>query len=145
MSIGEIAFEPQVGKVRMDLEEGFYPYWKAQGFVFTFVGHADGVVKPDFLKAHIEGEDGLGDGNKTSLHCVHVVGEREMNIPASNNDGHLLNWLAAVLLLVGFGLGDATIVAWSASIITFWQLVAVTFSFGLIAMGILITFWQMGR
>jgi hypothetical protein len=71
--------------------------------------------------------------------------EREMNIRASHNDGHLLNWLAAVLLLIGFGLGDATIVAWSASIITFWQLVAVTSSFGLIAMGILITFWQMRR
>jgi hypothetical protein len=97
------------------------------------------------LKAHIEGEAGSGERNKTSLHCVYVVGEREMNIPASHNDGHLLNWLAAVLLLIGFGLGDTTIVAWSASIITFWQLVAVTFSFGLIAMGILITFWQMRR
>ena len=68
-----------------------------------------------------------------------------MNIPASHKDGHLLNWLAAVLLLIGFGLGDATIVAWSASIITFWQLVAVTFSFGLIATGLLITFLQMSR
>jgi hypothetical protein len=68
-----------------------------------------------------------------------------MNIPASHNDGYLVNWLAAVLLLIGFGLGDATIVAWSASVITFWQLVAVTSSFGLIAMGILITFWQMRR
>jgi len=68
-----------------------------------------------------------------------------MNIPASHNDGHLLNWLAAVLLLTGFGLGDATIVAWSASLITFWQSVAVTISFALIAMGILITFWQMRR
>lgn len=71
--------------------------------------------------------------------------EREMNIPALHSDDHLLNWLAAVLLLIGFGLGDATIVAWSASIITFWELVAVVFSFGLIAMGILITFWQMTR
>jgi hypothetical protein len=47
-----------------------------------------------------------------------------MNVPVSRNDGHLLNWQAAVLLLIGFGLGDATIVAWSASIITFWQLVS---------------------
>jgi hypothetical protein len=68
-----------------------------------------------------------------------------MNIPASHNDGHLMNWLAAALLLIGFGLGDTTIVAWSASFITFWQLVAITFSFWLIAMGILITFWQMRR
>jgi len=68
-----------------------------------------------------------------------------MNIPASHNGSHLLNWLAAVLLLIGFGLGDATIVAWSASLITFWQSVTVTVSFALIAMGILITFWQMRR
>ena len=68
-----------------------------------------------------------------------------MNIQASRNEGHLLNWLAAVLLLIGFSLGDATIVAWSASLITFWQTVAVTVSFALIAMGILITFWQMSR
>ena len=68
-----------------------------------------------------------------------------MNARASHNDGYLLKWLAAVLILLGFGLGDATIVAWSASIITFWQSVAVTSSFGLIAMGILITFWQMTR
>jgi hypothetical protein len=68
-----------------------------------------------------------------------------MNTRESHNDGYLLNWLGAVLLLIGFGLGDATIVAWSASIITFWQSVAVTFSFGLIAMGILITFLQMTR
>jgi hypothetical protein len=84
-------------------------------------------------------------GNKTLSRRVFVVGERKMNIPASHNDGYLVNWLAAVLLLIGFGLGDATIVAWSASVITFWQLVAVTSSFGLIAMGILITFWQMRR
>ena len=71
--------------------------------------------------------------------------EREMNIPASHNDGHLLNWLAAALLLIGFGIGDTTIVAWSASVITFWQSVAVTVSFALIAMGILITFWQLRR
>jgi hypothetical protein len=68
-----------------------------------------------------------------------------MNIPASRKYGHVVNWLAAVLLLIGCGLGDAAIVTWSASIITFWQLVAVTFSFGLIAMGLLITFWQMSR
>jgi hypothetical protein len=68
-----------------------------------------------------------------------------MNARASHNDGYLVYWLAALLLVIGFGLGDATIVAWSASIITFWQLVAVTSSFGLIAMGILITFWQMTR
>jgi hypothetical protein len=70
--------------------------------------------------------------------------EREMNTPASHNDGPLI-WLAAALLLIGFGIGDATIVAWSASVITFWQSVAVTVSFALIATGVLITFWQMRR
>ena len=35
------------GNVRMDAEEGLDPYWKAQGFVLTCVGHADGAVKLD--------------------------------------------------------------------------------------------------
>ena len=35
------------GNVRMDTEEGLDPYWKAQGFVLTCVGHADGPVKLD--------------------------------------------------------------------------------------------------
>jgi ferredoxin-NADP reductase len=35
------------GKVRMDSEEGLDPYWRAQGFVLTCVGHADGRVKLD--------------------------------------------------------------------------------------------------
>ena len=68
-----------------------------------------------------------------------------MNTRASHNDGYLVYWVAALLLVIGFGLGDATIVAWSAPIITFWQLIAVTSSFGLIALGILITFWKMTR
>jgi hypothetical protein len=75
---------------------------------------------------------------------VSLLLEIEMNTRASHN-GYLVYWVAAVLLVIGVGLGDATIVAWSASIITFWQLVAVTSSFGLIAMGILITFCQMTR
>jgi glycine betaine catabolism B len=35
------------GNVRMDAEEGLDPYWRAQGFVLTCVGHADGPVKLD--------------------------------------------------------------------------------------------------
>jgi ferredoxin-NADP reductase len=35
------------GNVRMDAEEGLDPYWRAQGFVLTCVGHADGAVKLD--------------------------------------------------------------------------------------------------
>jgi len=33
--------------VRMDTEKGLDPYWRAQGFVLTCVGHADGPVKLD--------------------------------------------------------------------------------------------------
>ena len=86
-----------------------------------------------------------GGGGIKRLCVASLLLESEMNARASHDDGYLLKWLAAVLILLGFGLGDATIVAWSASIITFWQSVAVTSSFGLIAMGILITFWQMTR
>jgi len=35
------------GNVRMDAEEGLDGYWRAQGFVLTCVGHADGPVKLD--------------------------------------------------------------------------------------------------
>jgi ferredoxin len=35
------------GNVRMDAEEGLDPDWRAQGFVLTCVGHADGAVKLD--------------------------------------------------------------------------------------------------
>jgi hypothetical protein len=31
----------------MDTQEGLDPDWKAQGFVLTCVGHADGDVKLD--------------------------------------------------------------------------------------------------
>ena len=35
------------GRVRMDAEEGLDPDSRAQGFVLTCVGHADGAVKLD--------------------------------------------------------------------------------------------------
>ena len=35
------------GNVRMDAEVGLDPYWRAQGFVLTCVGHPDGPVKLD--------------------------------------------------------------------------------------------------
>jgi ferredoxin len=35
------------GNVRMDSEEGLDPYWGAQGFVLTCVGHVDSAVKLD--------------------------------------------------------------------------------------------------
>ncbi len=35
------------GNVRMDAEAGLDPHWKAQGFVLTCVGHAEGAVRLD--------------------------------------------------------------------------------------------------
>ncbi len=35
------------GNVRMDTEKGLDPYWRAQGFVLTCVGHAEGPVRLD--------------------------------------------------------------------------------------------------
>jgi hypothetical protein len=66
-------------------------------------------------------------------------------MPTSRNNDKLFYWIAATLLLVGVGLGDTAIVAWSASLVTFWQLVAATFSFVLIATGTLFTVWQVRR
>jgi hypothetical protein len=64
---------------------------------------------------------------------------------ASRSDDHLLHWIAATLLLVGFGLGGTAIIAWCASLVTGWQLSAVLFSFVLVATGLCFTVWQMRR
>ena len=66
-----------------------------------------------------------------------------MTVPASHNDDHLLYWIAAILVFMGFGLGNTGIIAWCASLITFWQLLVFAFSFALIGMGALFTIWQM--
>jgi hypothetical protein len=78
---------------------------------------------------------------------VFVVGRDEAigEILASRNDDHLLQWIVAILLLVGFGLGDTAIIAWCASLVTVWQLGAVLFSFVLVAAGLCFTVWQMRR
>ena len=68
-----------------------------------------------------------------------------MDTPAVRNNDHLLYWIAAILLLVGFGLGDTGIIIWCASFITFGQLVVFAFSFALISVGALVTIWQMRR
>jgi hypothetical protein len=68
-----------------------------------------------------------------------------MNIPVSRNNGPLLYWIAAALLLMVFGLGDTAIVAWWASRVTFGQLVAVSLSSVLTATGAFLTVWQMRR
>jgi hypothetical protein len=73
------------------------------------------------------------------------VAEKEMNVQASHNNDHLLPWMAAILLLMGFGLGDTGIIAWCTSLITLGQLVVITSSFALIGMGMLFTIWQMRR
>jgi hypothetical protein len=71
--------------------------------------------------------------------------EKEMNTPASQNSNRLLYWMASILVLLGFGLGDTGIIAWCASLITFWQLAVFAFSFALIGMGAIFTIWQMRR
>ena len=83
---------------------------------------------------------------ETSL-AVLVVGRDEAigQILASRSDDHLLHWIVAALLLVGFGLGDTAIIAWCASLVTAWQLGAVLFSFVLVAAGLCFTVWQMRR
>ena len=68
-----------------------------------------------------------------------------MNIPASHDSNRLLYWTAAILVLLGFGLGDTGIIAWCTSLITLGQLVVITSSFALIGMGMLFTIWQMRR
>ena len=83
---------------------------------------------------------------QTSIKVL-VVGRYEdiWQMPASRSDDHLLHWIAATLLLVGFGLGDTAIVAWSASLVTVRQLGAVLFSFVLVAAGLCFTVWQLRR
>lgn len=56
-----------------------------------------------------------------------------------------LYWIAAALLLVGFGLGDAAIVAWAASVATASQLATLGLAFVLTATGVVFTFWEMRR
>jgi hypothetical protein len=68
-----------------------------------------------------------------------------MIITASRNNDHLLSWIAGVLLLIGFGLVDAAIIASCASLLAFGQLIACAFSFALIGSGLLFTVWQMRR
>jgi hypothetical protein len=68
-----------------------------------------------------------------------------MTITNSCNNDRLLCLIAAALLLTGFGLGDAAIIASCASLVTVGQLIACVFSFALIGSGLLFTVWQMRR
>jgi hypothetical protein len=58
---------------------------------------------------------------------------------------HLLYWIAAALLLIGFGLGDTAIVAWAASLATASQLAVLGLAFAVTATGVIFTFWEMRR
>jgi hypothetical protein len=70
--------------------------------------------------------------------------ERRINMTALREPNHLVYWLAALLLLCGFGFGDLAVVAWSASLVGFWQLAGSALSFALIGAGVLFTAWRMG-
>lgn len=66
-----------------------------------------------------------------------------MNITGSRNDHHLLYAIAAILLLVCCGLGDAAIVAWSAAVVSVGQVAAALLAFILIGAAMLVTVWYM--
>lgn len=57
----------------------------------------------------------------------------------------ILIWMGSLLLLMAFGLVDAAVIAWSASLVTLGQLASVGAAFVLISGGGLFTVWQMHR
>jgi hypothetical protein len=71
--------------------------------------------------------------------------EKEMNLSASVGKDRLLYWMAGVLLLITFGIVDAGVIAWCASLIDFGQLFAALVSLLLIETGLFFTVWQMRR
>jgi hypothetical protein len=68
-----------------------------------------------------------------------------MKTTVSRNNDQLLLWLAAILMLLGLGLGDMGIVALYASIVSRLQLLGFAFSFTMIGAGTLFTVWQIRR
>jgi hypothetical protein len=74
-----------------------------------------------------------------------LVEREKMNLSASVGKDRLLYWMAGVLLLITFGMVDAGVIAWCASLIDFGQLFAAVFSLLLIETGLFFTVWQMRR
>lgn len=68
-----------------------------------------------------------------------------MIIVDSGKNDHLLCWMAAILLLMAFVLGDAAVIASCASLVTVAQLIGFAISFALIGSGLLFTVWQIRR
>jgi hypothetical protein len=68
-----------------------------------------------------------------------------MNTTDSRDNIHLLCWISGAVLLTGFGLADAAVIASCASLATFGHLFACIFSFALISSGLLFTVWQIRR
>ena len=68
-----------------------------------------------------------------------------MTLLVPQKSDHLLYWITAALLLVSFGLADAAVVAWAASVVTIGQLLAVAFTFVLTGSGVVFTAWRMRR
>jgi hypothetical protein len=68
-----------------------------------------------------------------------------MNISASRDDNHPIYWIAIVLLLMSFVLGDVAVVVWSAALATFGQLAVAALAFVATGLGLLFTLWQIGR
>lgn len=56
---------------------------------------------------------------------------------------HLVYWLLAVTVLLAFALADIAIVAVPAMLLTPLQVVVGAIAFGLVAVGALVTVWQL--
>jgi hypothetical protein len=58
---------------------------------------------------------------------------------------HLSTWLLGIIIFLAFGLASVAIVALPAMAISVSQLIAVAFSFALVAGGLLFTVWRFER
>lgn len=68
-----------------------------------------------------------------------------MEILTSRNDNHPIYWIAIVLLLMSFVLGDVAVVVWSAALASFGQLAVAALAFVATGLGLLFTVWHIRR
>jgi hypothetical protein len=129
------------------MEIAFYVRFGREAFLHQRTSDTSGILASRTCSTDaLSNLQNLYDTSTSGRPCVasQLLGDSEMNIPASRND-YLLYWMAAALLLIVFGLGGTAIVAWWASLQTFGQLVAVSLALLLTATGAFLTVWQMRR
>jgi len=68
-----------------------------------------------------------------------------MNITALRNNHHALLCMVAALLLTGCALTDAGVAAWCASLVTLWELGVIEFTYGLVAIGLVFSVWELSE